>query len=59
MESLSKVFGAHTGIRTRNVEFPASSVPSPATSLKAVTDAKPVTEVVQISESTISSMEWV
>ena len=39
MEPSSKVFGARTGIRTRNVEFPASSVPSPATSLKAVTDA--------------------
>ena len=39
MESSSKVFGAHTGIRTRNVEFPTSTVPSPATSLKAVTDA--------------------
>lgn len=39
MESSSKVFGAHTGIRTWNLEFPASSVPSPATNLKAVTDA--------------------
>ena len=39
MESSSKVFGVHTGIRTWNLEFPASSVPSPATSLKAVTDA--------------------
>ena len=47
MESSSKVFGAHTGIRTWNLEFPASSVPSPATSLKAVTDAKPVIDLVR------------